>query len=171
MKTTFIASFFLAILIFAPELNAQDHNHEEHLGKLLTHYFEIKNGLVEDDFESAKSALELFSKEVHSNSQMTNHPEHSDMHSAHHSGMVASVNKASEASGIDVFRASFDEITNELLKAIENHGYTDGTLYVQFCPMQNDGKGAKWISREEQILNPYYGAKMIKCGNVVSKID
>jgi hypothetical protein len=43
-------------------------------------------------------------------------------------------------------------------------------IYYQFCPMENDGKGAKWISKDETIKNPYYGSQMLSCGKTVETI-
>ena len=44
------------------------------------------------------------------------------------------------------------------------------TVYYQFCPMANDGKGANWLSKENVIKNPYYGSQMLSCGKVVETI-
>ena len=44
------------------------------------------------------------------------------------------------------------------------------TVYYQFCPMANDGKGANWLSKENVIKNPYYGSQMLSCGKVVEII-
>ena len=44
------------------------------------------------------------------------------------------------------------------------------TVYYQFCPMANDGKGANWLSKESAIKNPYYGSQMLSCGKVVETI-
>ena len=54
----------------------------------------------------------------------------------------------------------------ELIK-IEKPGET---VYYQFCPMANDGKGANWLSKESGIKNPYYGSQMLTCGNTVEII-
>ncbi|TGD57047.1 DUF3347 domain-containing protein [Flavobacterium humi] len=43
-------------------------------------------------------------------------------------------------------------------------------VYYQFCPMANNGKGAHWLSKENAIKNPYYGAKMMTCGKTVETI-
>ena len=43
-------------------------------------------------------------------------------------------------------------------------------VYLDHCPMYNDGKGGNWISKETIIKNPYYGSKMLTCGNVIEKI-
>jgi hypothetical protein len=44
------------------------------------------------------------------------------------------------------------------------------TLYHQFCPMANDGKGANWLSRDLAIKNPYYGSQMLTCGRTIETI-
>lgn len=46
-----------------------------------------------------------------------------------------------------------------------------GTVYYQFCPMANDGKGANWLSRESAIRNPYYGATMLSCGRTAETLN
>jgi len=42
--------------------------------------------------------------------------------------------------------------------------------YFQHCPMYNDGKGADWLSKENAVKNPYYGAQMLSCGKTVETI-
>jgi copper chaperone CopZ len=44
------------------------------------------------------------------------------------------------------------------------------TVYYQYCPMANDGKGANWLSKESAIKNPYYGSQMLSCGKTVETI-
>ena len=39
-------------------------------------------------------------------------------------------------------------------------------LYIQICPMANNNKGAIWLSREEEIKNPYFGDLMLSCGEI-----
>ncbi len=38
------------------------------------------------------------------------------------------------------------------------------------CPMAFDNKGADWLQMDEDIRNPYFGASMLKCGEVVEVI-
>lgn len=42
--------------------------------------------------------------------------------------------------------------------------------YYQHCPMENDGKGANWLSKENTVKNPYYGSQMLTCGKTVETI-
>src|SRR5690606_2826422 len=34
------------------------------------------------------------------------------------------------------------------------------------CPMAFDDKGASWLQRGDEILNPYFGSEMPSCGSV-----
>jgi copper chaperone CopZ len=47
---------------------------------------------------------------------------------------------------------------------------TETPTYYQFCPMANEGKGANWLSKENAVKNPYYGAMMLTCGKTVETI-
>jgi copper chaperone CopZ len=42
--------------------------------------------------------------------------------------------------------------------------------YFQHCPMANNGKGANWLSKENEIKNPYYGSQMMSCGKTIETI-
>lgn len=44
------------------------------------------------------------------------------------------------------------------------------TLYKDFCPMYNNGKGADWLSETKEIKNPYLGKKMPSCGELKEEI-
>lgn len=54
----------------------------------------------------------------------------------------------------------------ELMKVAK----TTETVYYQFCPMANDGKGANWLSKQSEVKNPYYGSQMLTCGKTVDTI-
>ena len=38
--------------------------------------------------------------------------------------------------------------------------------WVVHCPMAFDGEGADWLSATPEVLNPYFGAQMLRCGTV-----
>ena len=60
----------------------------------------------------------------------------------------------------------------ELVKTFEAPETDNGSsLYVQFCPMANDDKGAFWLSKEDEVKNPYYGEMMLSCGEVREEIE
>lgn len=172
MKTYIIT--LLALFISTVTIQAQEekkHSHDDHLSILISEYLDFKNALVADNFEKAQKHISNFAKEVKSNDEMNEHKEHQKKHGVHHTKMLAAVETASAAKNIEELRNSLEAVTLELVKAVENQGYDKSALYVQFCPMANNGKGGKWMSDKEDIQNPYYGKKMHKCGESVEKIN
>jgi len=70
---------------------------------------------------------------------------------------------------IEKQRTLFSELT-EKVEPLFKETISEGAIYKQFCPMAFDGKGGYWISDVEEIRNPYYGEKMLKCGKVTETI-
>lgn len=67
-------------------------------------------------------------------------------------------------SDIEKKRESFEMISNafyDILRVIKPAGTT---IYYQYCPMAFDSKGAYWLSNVDSIRNPYFGKKMLTCG-------
>ncbi len=71
-------------------------------------------------------------------------------------------------SAIDHQREHFKMLSKDVIDMVVITG-TDMKLYEQFCPMY-DG-GTAWLSKEENVLNPYYGSSMLRCGKVQREIN
>ena len=67
-------------------------------------------------------------------------------------------------------RDHFTSLSKNMYGLIKASG-VEQTVYYQFCPMMNDGKGANWLSKESTIKNPYYGSQMLTCGKTVETIQ
>ncbi len=64
-------------------------------------------------------------------------------------------------------REHFKNLSKNMMDLIGITG-TEATLYQQFCPMYD--RGSSWLSMEKDIKNPYYGSKMMTCGNIKKEI-
>jgi hypothetical protein len=62
-------------------------------------------------------------------------------------------------------RAVFFRLNKALAPYLEAH-LSSGEIYQQFCPMAFENTGAFWFSGSEEILNPYFGDAMLRCGTV-----
>lgn len=171
MKTLITTLLFLGSVSATLNAQEQTHAHTSHLDSLLTPYLEMKNALVNDDLTSARQALPPFVREVRENKEMNAHAEHSKKHSMHHGNMLKALTAAEEASTLAEFRAAFVDISREYLTAVKNQNYQHPSLFVQFCPMANNGEGARWLSTQDTVANPYYGQMMLKCGETVTQIE
>jgi len=69
--------------------------------------------------------------------------------------------------GIDKKRSHFSIVSNKLTEAVDMFGIAGNKpVYLEYCPMAFDNKGAFWISENKEIRNPYFGDIMLKCGEV-----
>ncbi|MFT4567059.1 MAG: Cu(I)/Ag(I) efflux system membrane fusion protein [Saprospiraceae bacterium] len=80
--------------------------------------------------------------------------------------MKSHADNINESTDIEAQRKQFESLSDAIIKAIEAFGTIGNTYYIQHCPMANNNQGADWISAQEQIQNPYFGDKMMKCGSV-----
>ena len=67
-------------------------------------------------------------------------------------------------------RNYFKQVSASLIKAIQVFGINE-KVFVIFCPMADSNKGAYWLSIEEKVINPYFGNKMLSCGEVKQVIE
>jgi hypothetical protein len=67
-------------------------------------------------------------------------------------------------------REHFGILSKDVIDMIAITG-TDKKLYQDFCPMYNNKKGAQWLSITEEIKNPYFGSKMMNCGEIQKQIN
>lgn len=68
-------------------------------------------------------------------------------------------------------RRSFQLISDNMYDLVRTVRYDREKIYQQFCPMAFDDAGAYWLSRTSDIKNPYFGKKMLICGEVKDSLD
>ena len=138
--------------------------------ELLIGYDLLKDALVSDNGQKAKeeagklkekigkTAMSLFGGEAHQ-PWMTFQEK-----------VITALDKMESAGDITEVRTGFIAVSDQFVSLAKLFGPFGETLYVQFCPMTNENKGAQWISRVSEVRNPYYGAAMLKCGETISEI-
>ncbi|BAO54191.1 DUF3347 domain-containing protein [Nonlabens marinus] len=119
--------------------------------EMFQHYVHIKTALVNSDLDEAKSGAQMLIK-ASTNEEVTN-----------------ALTAIATANDIETQRTAFSTLTTTLTPIIEND-ITSGEIYQQFCPMAFNNAGGYWLSKEEEIRNPYYGDRMLKCGRVAQTI-
>lgn len=77
-------------------------------------------------------------------------------HGAGHSHHVSSIDRAREQYYPQV----------QALLTLAEQGVLAAGWYRAYCPMAHGGKGAAWLQPQDNVLNPYYGAMMLRCGDV-----
>ncbi len=67
-------------------------------------------------------------------------------------------------------RSYFSHITEFLYCTFKSFDMEAGDIHVAYCPMAFDNKGAYWLTDDHKIRNPYFGDKMLKCGEITEII-
>ena len=119
-------------------------------------YNNIKTALVNTNFSETKKTAEM-SLDALQKSELK-------------SGYVDALAILAVEDDIEGQREAFQAVTDEMTKLAEGN-IASGKLFYQFCPMAFNNKGAHWLSNEEEIRNPYFGDKMLKCGMVERDIE
>ncbi|KIO75419.1 hypothetical protein TH53_20820 [Pedobacter lusitanus] len=71
---------------------------------------------------------------------------------------------------IKVQRKEFTALSSDVIALFKHADIKQGSIYIQHCPMANNGDGGDWLSSEKKISNPYYGKEMLTCGAVLEVI-
>ena len=145
-----------------PEFNQQ-------MSSVLDRYFDLKDALVESDAEKATSTAQLLlneSDQVDASSLNTGSTALWDSYleviSSRSAEMIPLTN-------VDEQRYQFEYISEAMIEMVELFQPVGYEIYHQSCPMVRDGS-ADWLSREEQIANPYHGNRMMRCGEVIRRL-
>jgi Cu(I)/Ag(I) efflux system membrane fusion protein len=69
------------------------------------------------------------------------------------------------AGNVEAKRTSFEDLSKAAYALVNDFG-AGTTLYKEYCPMAFNDKGAFWLSAKSEIKNPYFGDKMLECGEV-----
>lgn len=67
-------------------------------------------------------------------------------------------------------RNHFKQVSAFLIEAVQVFGVNE-KVFIAFCPMADGDKGAYWLSRNEKVINPYFGNAMLTCGEIKQVID
>ncbi len=67
-------------------------------------------------------------------------------------------------------RIAFEFISRNMYALLKTVELKNAHVYHQFCPMAFNEKGAFWLSDNAEIFNPYFGKKMLECGEVTDSL-
>lgn len=137
-------------------------------------YYSFKNALVKDQAKELPAIAETFSTSAQSFRELI----------AKDSMMLQQINvqldtivnysaqiKTLYPEGIvEKARIPFEKVSDNLFALLKKVEMKHAGIYRQHCPMAFNDKGAYWLSEEEEIKNPYFGKKMLECGDVTDSL-
>jgi Cu(I)/Ag(I) efflux system membrane fusion protein len=129
-------------------------------------YLNYKNHLVADDFESSLSSAKKMESALRKVDMKLFKGEAHDFWMKQSGLLSKDLQKAVDTKNIGDLRTLFKNTSDQMIVLLTTFGAMDQPLYIEHCPMANNNKGADWLSSSSDIENPYYGAAMLKCGEV-----
>lgn len=122
---------------------------------LITDYLKLQSALAADDFDGSQQALKAM------------------MEQSGHSGALPDlIHEMLAADSLDgIRRPHFETLSNAFIEAAKRApAKMPEGLLIMHCPMVYGETGADWLQASEPLLNPYFGAMMLKCGWVKGPI-
>lgn len=129
---------------------------DDQLNAVYQQYLHLATALVSSDMGEAKiaaNAVALGAKELSTGA-----------------ALAGLADKIAAAADIEEQRGLFSDLSNDFITRVKSAGLNTGEIYVEYCPMALNDKGAYWLSNSKEILNPYFGDSMLTCGSVKETI-
>lgn len=148
-----------------------DSKFQSQLKAVFDHYMVIEKALVNDNSETPKKAASDMIKTLDEVDMQLLKEDDAHQRWMHlEKELKQSTTEISKTADIAIQRDHFLHLSAHLINAIKTFGINQ-KVYVDYCPMVNNDTGAFWLSTEKEILNPYYGASMLRCGEISDEID
>ncbi len=125
---------------------------------LLAAYQQAYLALTEDNLVAWQQAMAEFQQQVAAVNWPDNFP-----------GIVRALQVGADStapvSSLAEARQQFYRHNLGLLRLAEL-GVLAAGWYQAYCPMARNGEGAAWLQPQAELLNPYFGSAMLRCGDI-----
>ncbi|WP_423149537.1 DUF3347 domain-containing protein [Rubrolithibacter danxiaensis] len=129
---------------------------DENKNVLYHQYLTLKNALVASDSSKAGKAGEEMIATL------------KNIEGCENTAKIA--RQIAETTDIGIQRERFITLNSDILTLFKAADIQTGSIFIQYCPMANQGNGAYWMASESEIRNPYYGNDMLTCGEVKQEL-
>lgn len=129
---------------------------DQNTAEVYNFYVQIKDALVKTNPEKAQATAKEMLSQLESGNETAE--------------VKSAVEQIANSTNVNEQREAFSKLTGSMESVLEG-ALASGEIYKQFCPMAFEGKGDYWFSNSKEIMNPYYGDKMLHCGRVEETIN
>jgi membrane fusion protein, copper/silver efflux system len=142
------------------------------LGRVVSTQFALVRALADDDPDAARRAALAVDEALHAvdGTRLQGRTAREDWNRKA-KAIHDALGELGRAPGLDGQRQHFESFSNTLTEAIGQFGIKDaGPVYRAVCPMVQ-GREGYWLQDDESITNPYYGAAMLRCGEIADTLS
>lgn len=146
-------------------MNKESKQSDSPLSKVQSHYFSIKDALVKADSKTASAQSKELMNAVTAVKMGELSPSEHDAWMKVMNTLGTDAKTISQTQDIKKQRETFKSLSKNMYELLKTSKHST-PIYYQYCPMQD----ANWLSLENTVKNPYYGAQMLTCGNTVETL-
>ena len=147
-----------------------DAGFQNQLAGVFTSYVEMKDAFVASDANKVKDeARETDQALANVDMKLLTGAAHNDWMN-YLSPIQSSLKEIQASTDIEAQRKAFSTLSDNLYKSAKAFGLGGKEAFYTYCPMAFNNEGAYWLSNEKQVRNPYFGDKMLTCGEVKEKL-
>ncbi len=137
----------------------------ESLKAVYAAYFSLQKALADDNWAKAKVSAGKMSASL-----KKVYKQGADQETLKTLESISAVAGGIEAAkDITAARTQFSKLTAPMDALLSRTGSPGKTVYKFFCPMFMNNRGAYWFQDNPDLVNPYYGDVMLKCGEKVKE--
>ena len=140
------------------------------ISEVYADYINIKNSLTRDNSDSASYNAKNLLVDIDKVKMDKLTPIQNTAWMKNNSKLSYDAELIKSTTDLKIQREHFISLSKTMYDLLKAFNSNTETVYYQFCPMANDGKGAYWISENSLIVNPYFGKKMLSCGSTKETI-
>jgi PBP1b-binding outer membrane lipoprotein LpoB len=138
---------------------------KEQVAALVDNYLKLKDNLVASDAQQTQAAAKAVVASAEKVDITALQGEQKTFAEEKLSEVKQAASAIAETTDLEAQRAQLELLSEATFALTKAYGAANKTLYYQHCPMANNDQGAYWLSSNEEIQNPYFGEKMLKCGS------
>ncbi|MCD6011296.1 MAG: hypothetical protein K0Q79_1158 [Flavipsychrobacter sp.] len=143
------------------------------LMEVVKKYFVLKNALVATKAADANSAAGQLASQANDFLISLQNDSINKAHLAPYLDTIITASKtitSIDDKTCEKQRIVFEQISTSIYGLAHKAELKNAKIYHQYCPMAFNDKGAYWLSEESEIKNPYFGKKMLECGEVTDSL-
>ena len=134
---------------------------------ILTAYYGLKDALVADNSKLAAEKAKVLKKALRDLDTKSWDNSQRNVFDSKAKKMESDAEHIGDnANKIDHQREHLENLSKNLFEIAKTLKINTEPVYLQFCPMANNDKGAYWLSKDRRVKNPYFGKSMLTCGSV-----
>lgn len=138
------------------------------LSGVLDAYLAMHEDLAADRFDPARSGIQDLEKALQAVDMKLLEGESHAAWMQNLSEFQEALRAARESQDLASLRASFLPLSKAMTSAVRIFGiHPPQPVYEILCPMAFEWKGGTWLQKDSEVRNPYFGAMMFRCGEVV----